>query len=180
MESSLMSIMHLSYGTVNARTQLRLQILDQSLLPLGSLQREYWVPPVQVKVFQSTGRWSCSGFFDNNSVVENLSIRISVLNKRKNDIYYHKLKEDQTAGVFRVGWIPGQVKLSDLFTKTTMPVNTRHNLVGSIFLNTPSPIGGIEKFQVNFSWAHLSTSHTTRLIMGIGFGHYIFFIQIYR
>ena len=50
-----------------------------------------------------------------------------------------------TAGVIRVGWIPGGSNLSYLFTKTTMPVNTSHNLVGSIFSNTASPISDIEK-----------------------------------
>ena len=39
--------------------------------------------------------------------------------------------------------------MSDLFTKTTMPGNIRHNLVDSIFSNTASPIGDIEKAYVN-------------------------------
>ena len=35
--------------------------------------------------------------------------------------------------------------MEDLFTKTTMPENIRHNLVGSIFFNTASPIDIIER-----------------------------------
>ena len=49
------------------------------------------------------------------------------------------------SGVIRFGWILGEFNLADLFTKTTMPGNTRHNLVDSIFSNTASPIGSIEK-----------------------------------
>ena len=53
--------------------------------------------------------------------------------------------EAQASGILRVGWIPGEFNLVELFTKTTMPGNTRHNLVDSIFSNTASPIGDIEK-----------------------------------
>ena len=53
--------------------------------------------------------------------------------------------EDQSEGVTRIGWIPGELNLGYLFTKTTIPGNTRYHLVESIFLNTESPIGGIEK-----------------------------------
>ena len=84
-------------------------------------------------------------FCDNMSVVKNLSIPTSALNKRYNAICYHRVREAQAAGILRVGWIPGEFNLADLFTKTTMPGNTRHNLVDSIFSNTASPIGDIEK-----------------------------------
>ena len=49
------------------------------------------------------------------------------------------------AGIIHVWWIKGEFNLVDLFTKTTMPGNARHNLVDSIFSNTESPIGNIEK-----------------------------------
>ena len=75
-------------------------------------------------------------FCDNKSVVKNSSIPISVLNKIHNYICYHRLREAQSAGVFRFGWIPGEFNLADLFTNTTMPGNTRHTLVGSILYNT--------------------------------------------
>ena len=84
-------------------------------------------------------------FCNNMSVVKNSSITTSVLNKRHNFICYHSAREAQAAGILRVGWIPGEFDLSDLFTKTTMPVNTRHNLVDSIFSNSASPLGDIEK-----------------------------------
>ena len=88
-------------------------------------------------------------FCDNKSVVNNLSIPTSVLNKRYNAICYHRVREAQYAGVICVGWIPGEFNLVDLFTKTTMPGNTSHNSIESIFYNTASPIGGIDKVWVN-------------------------------
>ena len=82
---------------------------------------------------------------DKKPVVNTLSIITSVLNKRRNNISYFRVREDQDAGVLFVGCIPGEFNLADFFTKTTVPGITRHNLVESIFLNTPSPIGGINK-----------------------------------
>ena len=64
------------------------------------------------------------------SVVKNLTISTSALNKRNDSICYHRVRESQAAGIFGVGWITGEFNLEDLFTKTTMPRNTRHNLVG--------------------------------------------------
>ena len=75
-------------------------------------------------------------FFDNMSVVKNSSIPTSVLNKRHNAICYHRVRKVQAAGILRFGWIPGDFNLVDLFTKTTMHGNKRHNLVDSIFSNT--------------------------------------------
>ena len=83
-------------------------------------------------------------FFDNMSVVKYLSISTSDLKKSHNGICYHSVREAQDSGILRVGWIPGEFNLADLFTMTTMPGNTRHNLVDSIFSNTKSPIGDIE------------------------------------
>ena len=83
--------------------------------------------------------------FDNMSVVKNSSTPTSAFNKRQNFICYHRVREAQAAGILRVGWIPGEFILSNLFTKTTIPGNTRNNLVDSIFSNTASPIGDIEK-----------------------------------
>ena len=84
-------------------------------------------------------------FCDNMSVVNNSSITTSALNKRHNAIYYHRVREDQAAGIIRVEWVPGEFNLKDLFKKTTIPGNTRHNLVDSIFYNKASSIGDIEK-----------------------------------
>ena len=75
-------------------------------------------------------------FCDNMSVVKNSSIPKSVFNKRHNYICYHRVREAQAAGILRAGLIPGELYLADLFTKTTMPGNTRHNLIDSIFSNT--------------------------------------------
>ena len=84
-------------------------------------------------------------FCDNMSVVKNSSIPTSVLKNMYNDICYHRVRKAQAAGIIQVGWIPRDLDLSDLFTKTIMPGNTRHNLVDSIFSNTASPIGDIKK-----------------------------------
>ena len=84
------------------------------------------------------------------SVVKNLSIPTPALNKRQNAICYHRFRESQASGILRVGWIPGEFNLSDLFTKTTIPGDVRHNLVDCIFSNTESPTGDIEKAQIQF------------------------------
>ena len=81
----------------------------------------------------------------NISVVKNSSIPTSALNKRHNSICYHRFREAQASGILRVGWIPGEFKMADFFTKRTMPVNTRHSFVGLIFSNTASQVGDIEK-----------------------------------
>ena len=83
------------------------------------------------------------------SVVNNSIIPTSALNKKHKDICYHRVRETQAAGIIWVGWIPGEFNLADLFTKTMMPGNTRHNWVDSILSNTASPIGDIEKAQVH-------------------------------
>ena len=89
-------------------------------------------------------------FCDNMSVVNNSSIPTSAFNKRHNAICYHRFMESPAEVILQVGWIPVDFNLVDLFTKTTMPGNTRHNLVDSVFSNTASPIGDIEKAWVHF------------------------------
>ena len=88
---------------------------------------------------------SAEVFCDNKSVVKKLIIPTSVLNKKHITICYHSVREYWAASVLCDVCIPGGFYMSDLFTKTTIPGNTRHNLVDSIFLNTASPIGGIKK-----------------------------------
>ena len=88
-------------------------------------------------------------FCDNMSVVKNLSIPTSALNKRHNAICYYRVREAQTAGILRVGFIPGYFNLVDLFTKKIMHGNIKHNLVDSIFYNSASPIYDIEKVYVH-------------------------------
>ena len=77
-------------------------------------------------------------FCDNKSVVTNSSVPTSVLNKRHNAICYHSVREAQAAGILRVGWIPGEYNLADLFTKTSMAGNVKNYLVQSIFDNNAS------------------------------------------
>ena len=84
-------------------------------------------------------------FCDNMSVVKNLSIPTSALNKRHNAIFYHTIREAQAPGILRAMWIPGEFNLAYLFTNTTMPGDTRHDLVYSVLSNTASHIVDIEK-----------------------------------
>ena len=77
---------------------------------------------------------------DNKSVATNSSVPTSVLNKRHNAICYHSVREAQAAGILRVGWIPGEHNLADLFTKTSMAGNVKHYLVQSIFDNNASVV----------------------------------------
>ena len=46
-------------------------------------------------------------FCDNQSVVTNVSIPSSVLNKKHNSICYHSVREAHRAGTIGVGWISG-------------------------------------------------------------------------
>ena len=46
-------------------------------------------------------------FCDNMSVVKSSSIPTSVLNKRYNAIYYHRVRGALDAGITEVQWIPG-------------------------------------------------------------------------
>ena len=72
---------------------------------------------------------------DNKSVVTNSSVPASVLNKRHNAICYHRVREAQAAQIIRVAWIPGDLNLSDLLTKTTMPANKKNGFVEQVFTN---------------------------------------------
>ena len=53
-------------------------------------------------------------FFDNQSVVTNVSIPSSFLKKKHNSICYHKFWEVHTDGTIRVGWIPGEYNKFDI------------------------------------------------------------------
>ena len=97
-------------------------------------------------------------FFDKMLVIKNSSIPTSALYKRKNTICYHRGKEARAEGILWVGCITGEFNLDDFFTKTTMHGNTRHDMVGSIFSNTVSPIGDIEK-----AWVHLNMGSSNYL-----------------
>ena len=74
-------------------------------------------------------------FCDNKSVVTNVSVPTSILNKRHNTICYHCVKELQAAGKIKVGWIPGKINPEYLLTKNTMASNVRHSILEVIFHN---------------------------------------------
>ena len=72
---------------------------------------------------------------DNKSVVTNASVPASVLNKRHNAICYHRVREAQAAMIIKTGWIPGDLNLADLLTKTTMAGNVKDGFVRKLFHN---------------------------------------------
>ena len=162
MASSYMSIVHLSYGTVNSRTQLKLQVLYRIFF-IGIATNTIETLSYKLICFGIPVEVSAEVFCDNMSVVKTLSTPTSALNKRHNAIYHHRVRGDRASGILCVFWVPGDFNLVKLFTKTTMPRNKRHNLVDSILSNTASPIGDIEKAWFICTRVHLSTSHTTRL-----------------
>ena len=82
---------------------------------------------------------------DNKSVVTNSSVPISVLNKRHNAICYHQVREAQAAQIIRVAWIPGDMNISDLLTKTTMPANKKNQFVQEIFTNDSTVVNANEE-----------------------------------
>ena len=64
-------------------------------------------------------------FCDNQSVVTNVSMPSSVLNKKHGFICYHRFQE-----AYRWcdtnGWISGEYNKSDIGTKKTIPTNRRY------------------------------------------------------
>ena len=78
---------------------------------------------------------------DNKSVVTNASVPVSVLNKRHNAICYHRVREAQAAMIIKTGWIPGDLNLADLLTKTTMAGNKKDGFVRKLFCNDAVVIG---------------------------------------
>ena len=82
---------------------------------------------------------------ENKSVVTNSSVPASVLNKRHNTICYHRVREAQAEQIIRVAWIPGDLNLSDLLTKTTMPANKKNGFVQEIFTNNATVVNTSEE-----------------------------------
>ena len=64
-------------------------------------------------------------FCDNEAVAKNSSTPESVLTKKHNAIYFHKVREGCAAGIIRVGWIDGKSNPVDLFTKVLSAVKKR-------------------------------------------------------
>ena len=72
-------------------------------------------------------------FCDNQSVVTNVSIPSSVLNKKHNSICYHRVREAHKAGTIRVGWISGQYNKAKISTKKTICTKRRYEIPISIY-----------------------------------------------
>ena len=81
-------------------------------------------------------------------------------------------------GNLRVGWIPGEFNLSDLFTKTTMPGNKRHSFFIKSSLTQHHQLVILRRCRFICTWVHLSISYTTRVVAGSWFWDCIYFIQI--
>ena len=72
-------------------------------------------------------------FCDNQSVITNVSIPSSVLNKKHNSIFYHRVREAHTAGTIIFEWVSGEYNKYDIGTKTTIPTKRQYDLLNSIF-----------------------------------------------
>ena len=68
-------------------------------------------------------------YCDNKSVVKKSSVPVSVLNKRTNVLYYHRVIEDQAPKTLRLGWISGEYNTAYLLIKTKLTGNMRHRMV---------------------------------------------------
>ena len=79
-------------------------------------------------------------FCDNQSVVTNVSIPSSILNRKHNSICYQRVREAHTAGTIRVGWISGEYNKADIGMKTTIPTKGGYELLNSIFNEKVSTI----------------------------------------
>ena len=65
-------------------------------------------------------------FYNNQSVVTNLIIPSSILNKKQNSIFYHMVREAHTADTIRFGWISGEYNIAYIGTKTKIPSKIRY------------------------------------------------------
>ena len=72
-------------------------------------------------------------FSGKQSVVKNLIIPTSHLNKIHNSIFYHQVREAQAAEIIWVGWIEGIRKLADFFTNAENYIPTRQGIISKIF-----------------------------------------------
>ena len=79
-------------------------------------------------------------FYDNQSVVTNVSIPSSILHKKRNSICYHRVQESHKAITIGVVWISGEYNKSDIGKKTTIPTKRRYELLNSIFNDKVSTI----------------------------------------
>ena len=70
---------------------------------------------------------------DNQSVVTNISIPSSVLNKKHNSIFYHRVREAHTSGTIQVGWISGEFNKAYISKNTTITTKRQYELLNSIF-----------------------------------------------
>ena len=59
----------------------------------------------------------CSIFYDNESVVKNVTRPESPIKKKHNSVAYHKARECIAAGIVQIAKEDGDTNIADLFTK---------------------------------------------------------------
>ena len=101
-----MSIMHLPYGAVNDRTQLRLQVFIR-VFSLRIATEVIEDLRYKLRCFGIPVEGPAKVFYDNMLVVNNSSIPTSVLNKMQDAICDHRVREAQAADIIWVECIPG-------------------------------------------------------------------------
>ena len=79
-------------------------------------------------------------FCDNKLFITNSSVPASVLNKMHNAICYHRVRKVQALGVLRMAWIGEEHNITDLFTKTTLATNKKHDFITNIYNNNVTVI----------------------------------------
>ena len=71
----------------------------------------------KLQIFGVANDGPANVFCDNNGVVKNMTIPVSMLAKKHNAINYHAICNAVAAKIFRVGKEDGMMNLADLFTK---------------------------------------------------------------
>ena len=85
----------------------------------------------KLRMFGSPIDGSTYVFCDN----QNVTLPQSVINKKHNEICYHRVRKEQETEVIRVGWIQGEYKRANLGTKNTFSTKRRYKLVNKIMWN---------------------------------------------
>ena len=105
---------------------------------------------------------------DNKSIEDNLSITTSVLNNKHYDICYHRVRDNQAAGVLLIGWIPRYFNL-EYFLQRQLCLGTQIIIWLSQYYRTQhGQLVVLRRRRFICTWAHLSTSHTTRVVAESG------------
>ena len=100
----IINVNNISSGTINARTQLRIKVLEFFALKVATDIIDSM--RYKLRCFVVTVDSTTEDCFDNRSVVKNSSIPTRVLNKMHNAICCHRVRDYQSEDVLRVWWMP--------------------------------------------------------------------------